>query len=425
LTVSLTALRKIDPAWRDSYNPMVLMGGATALYTLIPWWGASTTNDPMFEDFLKMQLVAFCGMAVGAVSASLLCPAVKIDRNFRALPRPRAAVIVAAQIIGLLLFLIAYNFFLGGLSNIVLFGYRNITEAEASTSIWENIMIVVIQYALPAVLVATYLTGVRRGLFYVCATIYMLLLLASGTRNFLVMFAGNFILISSVIRRRLSYPKLSVIAALLLLFLTAIGLYRNFGIDGRREMYDIYAAEGLKTLDVSSQELSTSFGVYRINYADPAWFPLAPGQSYLNAILAIVPTFVWPSRPDSISKMFSSYFAMPGEGLGFSNNLEAYINGGLVGVFLINGAFLYLFVVFYNRYIVERVTVFGLAFYGNMVFVAFNWNRIDFQTVFKISLIRISLFYLVASLLMRIVGIVGPRQSALPPKIRKRAIPAL
>ncbi len=397
-------VRKLDPGWKRFYNPLVLLGGSTALYTITPWYSAPSWDSPVLESFLLMQLIAFCGMISGAVCAHIYFPALYSPGYlFTARPRHGEGLILFAQVFILLLFIVVYDVYLGGIGNIFLSGYKNIAGVESTSDPFEFFLLVFVQFGLPAVLVSAYLSGVNRTIFWICASVYLLLLLASGTRNFLVMFVGNFVLLTSVVKARLSYLKFSGIAIGLLFFMTVIGLYRNFGFEGRSEMLQLYGSEGLKTLDPSSQELSTSYGVFQIHSAHPTWFPLVVGESYFNAILSIVPTALWPGRPDAVSKIFSSYFALPGEGVGFSNILEAYLNGGLVGVFIVNALFLFVLVAFYNKSIVGRVTVFGLAFYGNIVFIAFNWNRIDFQTVFKISMIRIALFYALASLLVSIV----------------------
>lgn len=406
------AIKRVDYLWSQSYNPFVLVAGATILYSMAPWADNLSQSEPVLQDFLLMQLTAVFGMSCGAIYAHFRHPARAQPNGIAVKPRFGPKSIVFAQIVGIGFFLLSYEYFLGGLKNIFLFGYKEIIGAETSESTWKFLALVLVQYGIPAVLLAAYMTGVRRKLFYVVTAVYVLLMLASGTRNFLIMFTGNLILFSSVLRRRLSYFKLGVASAIALVFLLIIGIYRNFGLGARSEFYGLYSAEGFRVLNPNSQELGTSYSVFRINSADPSWYDWSPGASYLNAILSVVPTFVWPTRPDSVSRKFSTYFAVPGEGLGFSNILEAYLNGGLLLVFLVNFTMIYAVIWIYNRFVVERVTIFGLAFYGNLVFIAFNWNRIDFQTVFKISLIRVVLFYAIAGLLLKIVNVsptkVGP-----------------
>ena len=404
VTFSFTCIiiKQTNLSWRQSYNPFVFLAGALVFYTFSPLVENLGKANPVFDDFLLMQLTAVIGMSCGALYAHLRHPVILQHTGVNLSARFGSKSIVVAQIVGIGFLLFSYEFFYGGLSNILQFSYREIYAAEAYRSAWEFIAHVLVQFGMPAMLLVVYMTGVRRTLFFVSTAIYVLLLFASGTRNLVVMFAGNLLLFSSLVYHRMSYFKLGVAAVVAFALMMIAGVYRNFGLNSYTDFFQLISVEGWRLLNPNSQELGTSYNVFRINYSNPFWYDLAFGESYLNALLSVVPTFLWPSRPNAVGHKFSAHFADPGEGLGFSNNLEAYLNGGLPLVFLVNFLLLYVAIWMYNRFIVRRITLFGLAFYGNLVFVSFNWNRIDFQTVFKISLIRIALFYAIAILLLKI-----------------------
>lgn len=397
--VGSLGLRRWDPGWSRYYHPWMMLAGANLLYTLAPLTNPSAwdvTAEPIVP-FLVMQLVGFGGALLGAFipycGLEGLSRPTKV-RDFRIQVAGGRFSLSLVTGLSIALMLAAIHRYEGGLSRILMQGYYSGVYLDPS----ETLLLSLALYGSAAAVSLIYLMYGSSPSFYVYAGTFILTMALAGHRNLLMMFLGGLLAVASLRKKRISYPMLGLLAAATFLAFMLIGLYRNFGWQGLGEFLFSLSTERGEHFRPSGQELGTAFNVFRIHNAYPEWFDLTPGTSYVWAVIGLVPKIIWTTRPSGIATLFSDRFAMPGEGLGFSTNLEALANFGLLGVFGVNVLVNWLLTWLYQRHVVERPGIFGAAFYTNLLFIAFNVNRIDTQTVIKISAIKIGLFFLAIAL---------------------------
>lgn len=298
---------------------------------------------------------------------------------------------------------IALSIFEGGLTRMLLYGYYTGVELAPHEVVFLSVPI----FSAAATISLGYLLLGRGRLTSLCALFYCSILLLGGHRNLFIMFGGSVMAIWSLQYGRMRYGAMSLsLAGIMFILLMIVGIYRNFGWAESKQALELLVDNRISFLNPMSQEFGTTFNVFKIYHLFPheeftGWYP---GESYVRAVIGFIPRILWPSRPDSIATVFSQLFANIGEGLGFSVNLEAYINFGIIGVFVVNALIMCLTVVIFRGEFVMKGNMAGIAFYTLLTFVAFNINRIDLQTVIKMGLLMAIMFYGIGKLLIRATG---------------------
>jgi len=244
LLLAWMVLSKLDLGWRVYYNPVVVLGGATLLYTVTPWIAEPKEDNSVLAAFALIQLVGILGMCSGGIVAHILFRP-RPDRTMTVVrPKYGPKTMSLVMTVVLALYVVVYHQYFGGLQSIFRLGYRNITESQLDSTEFRFIWINLVLYSLPAALTAGYISKVSRPTWYVVSAVYLILLTASGTRNYILMYLGGLLLVATIMKPRVGYPKFASGVAVLLLIFTVIGLYRNFGFERRYELLDLYKAEG-------------------------------------------------------------------------------------------------------------------------------------------------------------------------------------
>lgn len=389
-------VRKLDPRWRRLYHPWVIVGGLNILYTLTPLSSPVIRAEqaPALESFLVVQLLGIIGLAIGTLTAYALFQETGRTSAIVSAEVKNLVGLRLATLVFLGLWLAAFQVYEGGIARVLAQGY-NLGAEEASGG--DVILYAVSTYPLLALVVVGYFVRGASWDVIMAGGAFAVLNLLGGHRNLVMMELGGILAVYSLRNRRPSYAKMAVAGVLGFFFLMFIGIYRNLGAQGLPIILAILKQDGLRVFDPSTQELGTSFNVFRIyRETHGAGFEnWLPGESYVRAFLSTIPRQLWPDRPLPISNHFSNLYANTGEGLGFSFNLEAYVNFGAPGVLLAMAVLGFFVTSIYIRHCSRRVTMFGLSFYAATLFISFNLNRIDFQTVLKIGALLAGSQYIV------------------------------
>jgi oligosaccharide repeat unit polymerase len=388
-------VRSVDASWRRLYHPWVIIGGLYLLYTLTPLSSPVIREEQQntLESFLLVQLLGLLGLAAGSLAVYGLWP----DRNrgrghvtFR-VDNETALSLTTLTFLGL--WLVTFQIYEGGVLRVITSGYLIGQE----TSGGDVMLYALTTYPLLALIVISYFVRGPTWEIAIAGGTFAVLNLLGGHRNLTMMEIGALLAVHSLRAKRPSYALIFLGGIGGFAFLMIVGIYRNLGADGLPIFLNILERDGLRIFDPSSQELGTSFNVYRISHETLGrgfedWWP---GESYVRAFLSTIPRQLWPDRPIAIADYFSKLYAGTGLGLGFSFNLEAYLNFGVPGVFLVMFALGFFATTVFVRQCSQRLTMFGLSFYASVVFISFNLNRIDFQTVFKMSMLLAGSQYIV------------------------------
>jgi oligosaccharide repeat unit polymerase len=214
--------------------------------------------------------------------------------------------------------------------------------------------------------------------------------LIRGSRNFAIM---TVLPIAAILMYGRSIPviKSLIIVSISFVAFQFLAYARNFGVN------DLSAMSGLEVRDFApdNSELVTSFNVYTLYDQIGHYYEMKYGQTYtVDALVNLVPRFLWRNRPYSISEDFTRVYLnsdVVNEGFGFSPMVEAIINFGFWGipfVFFVAGYF----ICFLSSLLVKRGSYTSLLSWAMIIPFVINWNRIDFSTTSKMYLIFVSLF---------------------------------
>jgi hypothetical protein len=220
-----------------------------------------------------------------------------------------------------------------------------------------------------------------------------LFLLTRGARNAFIMLVVPVVVIARH-GRRLSLARVLPLFVAAWLFFYFVAIVRNHGVQQ-------YVANGesarlqLAAFDPLSGELGTTSLVFEksVNVALDGDYLF--GTSYLvDPLVNVVPRALYRDRPPTLAQWFSMrYFATARlkEGLGFSPVLEALFNFGLAGIAPVMALMAVLV-----AWLEKRFDVPGghrLLYYGALVPMVINFNRIDFATVVKMSVLTFAAMY--------------------------------
>lgn len=215
--------------------------------------------------------------------------------------------------------------------------------------------------------------------------------LLRGSRNFTIM---TVLPIAAIIMYGRPIPVLKALSFVVISFVVFqfLAYARNFGVN------DLSAMSTLELSDFApdNSELVTSFNVYTLYDQIGHYYERKYGQSYtVDAIINLVPRFLWRDRPYSISEDFTRAYLnseIVTEGFGFSPMVEAIINFGFWGIPLVFLIAAY-FICHLSAYLVKRGTYTAVLSWAMLIPFVINWNRIDFSTTSKMYLIFVTLFW--------------------------------
>ena len=384
---------QVDVSWRRLYHPWMIVGGLNLIYTLTPLSSPIIREEQqaLLESFLFVQLAGFAGLACGTLLAYALLHKELARESVSRMPIEKVLALRVTVVVFLFLWLTVFQISEGGINRVIQEGYLFGTNPSGG----EVIAYAMATYPMMALITIGYFALGNSWEVLLAAALFAILNVLGGHRNLMTMEVGGLLAAHSMRGKRPSYLLLAGGGIFGFAFLMFAGIYRGLGVQGLPVLIAILQRDGLRVFDPSSQELGTSYNVYRlfVQTRGVGFENWLPGESYVRAFLSIVPRQLWPDRPAAIASYFSDALAPPGQGLGFSFNLEAYISAGTAGVVLATFILGFILTALFIRHCSRTVTAFGFSLYGTLVFISFNLNRIDFQTVLKIGFLLIGAQY--------------------------------
>jgi oligosaccharide repeat unit polymerase len=241
----------------------------------------------------------------------------------------------------------------------------------------------------------------QKGFIVFCFLLNTALFAIGGHRNLVLWLLSPVIMMLAYSGIRFSFSKVLVITAILYPFAILVGVFRNFGLLGLDNFLALIE-NNPQIFDPSSQELITTYSSYTYwRMHDLSILGFSFLESYWMGFINLIPTFILKIPNRSISTALSNQYAPKGEGLGFSFNLEALVNFGIIGPIIVYGIMAILCLILFKRI---RTGNFGrITFFTYLLIpaIAFNTNRIDFGTTLKMSLIRVVLSIFFAFIVLK------------------------
>ncbi|MEV4703912.1 O-antigen polysaccharide polymerase Wzy [Actinoplanes sp. NPDC049316] len=179
-------------------------------------------------------------------------------------------------------------------------------------------------YLLCAMLAsAFFFTAVRtrygRGLFYLHLATYISYCLLMDERDFI------FVIVSLLLHSRLFREKVTIWAPLLTgSALFALATYLFAARSGEK-------ADTAQALNQGSLLFVDSYIIERY----PDFFPYRLGDTYIDAVAGLAPSWIVAPKPTLADELLQSYASGSSSGYGFSLTAEAYMNFGYLGILAI------------------------------------------------------------------------------------------
>lgn len=398
---------KRDSNWRSSVNPIALLIPIYLAYSLSPVFGqyADHLGDGGLYSYISVQLIGLVGLVVGSVLS--IAPQVqKIEVVYEAkFPKIVSDTIVLFSLVG---FLLGVHFIFNGLGDALMVGYTATMGDDLMVGGLDMmIFYLIVFYGFPALLTVDCLVRGYSVVWCFSTFVYCTIMYLLGLRNYLTMYVGAIFLVHAIRHGRPSYFRLGIFAFIGAIVLMAGAIYRTYGLGGLGDVVAVFKDEGVSAINPSQSEFGTTYNVFSIHQQNPLWWTGYPGESYVRILYSMIPRYFWSDRPEAIGMEFSNYFANKGEGLGFSMNLDALVNFGLIGVLLVNATI----GVFWQKVytvVLRSGGALSCLLYFNLVLFALNSNRIDTQTVFKLTLVRLAFSFVVWMVFVRLKKIHDP-----------------
>lgn len=390
-----------DAHWKTCVNPVALLIPIYLAYSLSPVFGqfSNQLGDGGLYSYISVQLIGLVGLVVGSLLS--ITPNV---RKLNVAYEPKFSPVACNMVLwgSLIGFLVGVHVIFNGLGNALLVGYTATMGDDLMVGGLDSMLFyLIVFYGFPALLTIDCLTRGYSVVWCFATLVYCAIMYLLGLRNYLTMYLGAIFLVHSIRHGRPSYYQLSVVAFVGAVILMAGAIYRTYGLGGLGDVVAVFNDEGVSAINPSQSEFGTTYNVFSIHQQNPLWWQGYPGESYVRILYSIFPRYFWPDRPEAIGMEFSNYFANKGEGLGFSMNLDALVNFGLVGVLLVNA----LIGVFWQKvyaWVLRTGGALPCLLYFNLVLFALNSNRIDTQTVFKLTLVRVAFSFLIWVIFVRL-----------------------
>lgn len=361
-----------------------------ALYTLsIPISYFFFENSFLYiEQFLFIQNLGIYGILLSIIAAKSISPHSKYYVYTFTWKNKHLFFISLLSFITM--YFIYLQAFKGGVINYLTVGYQYGEDASTLEKIFGVFSIHPLSALISVFFICSY--GNNRYNTIIClgiAFLFTVLLSAGGHRNLALWLLSPLLMYACYKKLQLKIVKSMLFTFIIYLTGMLVGVFRHYGfgdIDGFKEAL----SGGAQIFDPRSQELVTSYNVMTYWFDDSAAkFGLYPFESYILGLVNLLPKFIFPVSDTSIADSFSTTFAAPGEGLGFSINLEALLNFGVIGPLII-GFILGCLLFWLNRRVFSSsFKLIAFCIYLNLPAVALNLNRIDFATVIKLLMIKV------------------------------------
>lgn len=369
----VVALSKRDVNYSTSLSPSLLLLVMMLLYSIFGSLYILDRTDSS-EVYYKYWIVQFLGI-IGVILSILTNKFSLRVPLARCLPNLKVKLFFfVLVIIHIYLYVNQY----GGIGAILSTGYSLVFDSEETSLLTFSILGMLVAFSLKF--------KMHRQIFIASLTFFSIAILL-GTRGIAVSFLSIPIMSYYLDNKRFSYRKVIYFIPLLL-FLLIVAYVRNIGFSNIKILltqdYDFYY-----TLFIRNSEFVTTGLVFYTGFSNPNWYENNFLEYIFGIIAAIIPKSLWPTRPDAISNLFSLKFAPPGEGIGFSIGYESFVILGYLGPIVY---FYFLQTIIQKFYCSKKFYINVMVLFCPLLIM---WiNRIDLQTILKVSLIYLVYCYL-------------------------------
>jgi oligosaccharide repeat unit polymerase len=171
--------------------------------------------------------------------------------------------------------------------------------------------------------------------------------LFGGMKSTIVGFVVVLAVLHHYIKKRFSYARMAVIAAVLIMILPLLNSYKKYGLYSPERIWKEYNPADIKFISLLTLSRSAGADMFFLTVdKTPEKLPFQYGRTFLRVISSFVPRPLWHDKPWSFGMEFNEkYVAKPGfiASVSPSTISELYINFSLPGViigFFIIGVFL-------------------------------------------------------------------------------------
>lgn len=231
----------------------------------------------------------------------------------------------------------------------------------------------------------------------IVAILFLLIFLASGNRN--LMLWGLSLPIALYVGTR-PWTKIALLVSAMIFLSVMVASFRNFGLEN---LSDFIFPE-YEYWNPIVHEYGTPYRVYDliVNKGSRVVGYDIFGQSYLDSIINLLPSFIKPDGFISFSNMISLQYGSNGEGLGNSPVAEVIYNGYFPALLL--QVFPFYILIFFTRlkggYQYSNVTeIVKYAAFAGLIIATFNFWRIGNGELIKI-LFSVLIGFFMASVAM-------------------------
>jgi hypothetical protein len=352
----------------DIFAPEVAFGGAylftsfaAPLYYL---WSPGAPEGLLFagnlSDYLALAATGFLGLIAGSLACGEYAVAVAA--------RPRAddvlsksnglgSYLVASSLVGLgsLLLVVGLIPSWGVTYGELQFEY----DASYYSAVAAEILL------LPSLAKAVQAAvDSRRCLFLILAICPgMIALLGTTGRGQIILLAIAILGVTNYYRRRIRLVHVALLSVVVVPLISILGQVRQMGAVGLREVTAAVLSDSAFGEADGALALAASFGAPAfITTHVMRWFPEPMGwrygMTYVNAVLSLIPSFIYggpQDRPfESLGFLFKSLLEGPvpsAQGYAFAALAEAYVNFGYLGAFVV-----FFLLAFILRFVYLRAT---------------------------------------------------------------------
>ncbi len=362
-----------DPNYSRSLSPTLLLLLMMLLYTVFGFLYIleKTDSSQIIFNFWIIQLLCLIGVLF-AILFSKFSKLVPLNRS-----RPNLKVKLIFVILIIAHFFIYINKY-GGLISILSTGYKLVFESDDNN---------LINFSILGLLSSFSLKYKMHKLVFIASSLFFIVAILLGTRGIAIAFISVPFMSFYLDNKRFSYFRLIYFIPGLIFFLI-VAYIRNIGFSNFGILFSL-DSEFYYKLFIENSEFITTGLVFYTGETNPNWYSINIFEYFYGIVCSLIPKSIWATRPDAISNIFSSKFAPPGEGIGFSIGYESFVILGFLGPMV----YFYLIQTLLQKlYSSKTFYINALILFSPLLIM---WvNRIDFQTIFKVSLIYLFYCYL-------------------------------
>lgn len=323
---------------------MIVFNGGQVILELFHLNKNGLLNDVFPAHLMVVTLLitalGFCGMHLGALTASVSSPERRIPKIIDSARECRLIgwILLAISFVPLLLFLKS------SAQTVMSMGYMGLYQTDTTSGVASipRVLSVFVAPGICFILVGSRRIRINRWICVIVATIYVLGNLMVGNRGESTMLFAAFGWLWHRTIKPLPGKRIVVVSLILILVvLPFVGATRT--LSGKERFSPQAMIERCMSRENLGLQIITEMGntlrivAYALDMV-PSKRSMDYGKEYVSSLLTLIPGAYWASEQTYSSWLVwqvAPAFAAKGGGLGFSVIAEAYMNFGWPGVFIV------------------------------------------------------------------------------------------